>query len=135
MRIIRRDTDYAIRALAHLAGTDPEVVPCRQLAEACKIPKSFAYKILRKLTERGLVTSFVGNPGGFRLRKDPAKITLYEIVDAAQGAVSVAKCIMAHCEYGHKNNCPVSREWRKLQNNIIDFLKQTTLKSILSSAG
>lgn len=135
MDIIRRHTDYAIRALVKLACIDPAVVPCRELAVACGIPKSFAYKILKKLSECGLVTSFVGSPGGFRLRKDPAEISFYEIVEAAQGPVSVAGCILDRCEYGHKNNCPVSAKWCKLQDSIVGFLKQTTLKDLLVLAG
>ncbi len=81
----------------------------------------------------GQSTSFVGSPGGFRLRKDPSKISLHEIIEAAQGAISVAKCILDRCEYGRKNNCPISAEWRKLQDSIVNFLKQTTLQNILGS--
>lgn len=132
MEIIRRHTDYAVRALVKLASTDPDVVPCRELAEVCGIPRSFAYKILKKLAKGGLVASFVGSPGGFRLRKNPSRISLHDIVEAAQGPVSVAKCILDRCEYGRRSDCPVSAEWRKLQDSIVGFLKQTTLQDILN---
>ena len=135
MEIIRRPTDYAVRALVRLASTDPDVVPCRELAEVCGIPRSFAYKILNKLAKSGSVASFVGSPGGFRLRIPPSEITLHRIVEAAQGPVSVAKCILDRCEFGHKSSCPVSAEWRKLQDSIVAFLKQTTLQDILDLSG
>ncbi len=79
------------------------------------------------------MTSFVGSPGGFRLRKDPSKISLHEIVEVAQGAVSVAKCVLDRCEYGRKSNCPISAKWRKLQGSIVNFLEQTTLQDLLGS--
>ena len=116
-----------------MASTDPDVVSCRELAEVCGIPRSFAYKILKKLAKGGIVASFVGSPGGFRLRKNTSKISLYDIVEAVQGSVSVVKCILERCEYGRKSNCPISAEWRKLQDSIVGFLKQTTLQKILCS--
>jgi Rrf2 family protein len=133
MEIIRRHTGYAVRALVKLASTDSDVVPCRELAEVYVIPRSFAYKILKKLAKGEIVASFVGSPGGFRLRKDISKISLYDIVEAVQGSISVAKCILERCEYRRKSNCPISAEWRKLQNSIVGFLKQTTLQKILCS--
>lgn len=52
---------------------------------ACGIPKSFAYKVLQKLAKRGIVTSCVGRPGGFRLGKNPKDISLSDILEAIQG--------------------------------------------------
>ena len=52
MKIIRQETDYAIRGLLHLAVTNGGQARCAELAGACGIPFSFAHKILTKLANR-----------------------------------------------------------------------------------
>ena len=132
MEIIRQHSDYAIRALLYLGVNKEARASCGELAKACEIPKSFAYKILRKLTNVGLITSYVGRPGGFQLCKDLKRISLYEVVEAVQGPVLVAKCILDCCDYGRRSKCRLSGQWHKLQDSNVRFLKKITLQTVLA---
>ena len=134
MELIRRHSDYAIRALLYLACAEKDRTPCGELAQACAIPKSFAYKILGKLANAGLVSSRAGRPGGFRLCKTPNRISLHQVVEAVQGPISVAKCILDYCDYGQRSCCPLSAQWRKLQDDTVRFLKKTTLGKVLAAS-
>ena len=49
--------------------------------------EGYLRKIMRKLVLAGLVTSIPGNNGGFRLAKDPSKISLLDIVEASEGTI------------------------------------------------
>ncbi len=69
MELIRRDTDYAIRGLVQLARIGKGPTPCQVIAGACDIPRSFAYKILRRMARAGFVSSRGGRFGGFALRR------------------------------------------------------------------
>lgn len=133
MQIVRRKTDYGIRLLLELSRSDHVATPCWQLAKACGTPKSFTYKVLRKLASAGLVSSLEGRPGGFKLTKKPRAISLYQIVDLLQGPISVSRCVLdsAACDRGP--NCPVSRRWSTLEKSVIGFLKRTTLADLLKS--
>jgi len=66
---IKRETDYAIRCVYYLAGTEQDVVMMDEIAAEMEIPKSFAAKILQKLVRAGIVSSFQGIKGGFRLAR------------------------------------------------------------------
>jgi len=128
MELIRQDTDYALRALIHLARVrDEQRVAATSLAHAQQIPLSFCHKILRKLVAAGLVTSSPGRKGGFVLARRPSAIRLLDILATIQGPPVVTHCMLPVHACSRRSTCPASRKWRKLQENITAFLKATTL--------
>ncbi len=133
MDIIRRDTDYAFRALIYLADSGDGQTTGAELARVCDIPTSFAYKILRKLSGAGFVTSGTGRSGGFRLGMSLKDISLRKVIDTVQGAVTVSDCVINSKACSRRKKCPVSNEWRSLQQGIVDFLDGTTLQDTLTA--
>ena len=131
--IIRRDTDYAIRALVHLAGEDT-FVSGPVLARRCKLPGSFTHKIMKRLVRAGLVRSRAGRAGGFTLARKPAQIALADVVEAVQGSVNVRPCVVEPRLCSNSSLCDVSRQWIELQESINRFFEQTTLDNLLSLA-
>ena len=80
-------TEYACVAMLELAsryGTG-ELVQIRQIAEAHGIPSRFLVQILLQLKGAGLVNSTRGAGGGYRLIKDPAELTLGEVMAVIDG--------------------------------------------------
>ena len=134
MDIIRNDTDYAMRALVHLALHRQEwPIPAKALAGAEDIPKDFAYKLLRMLTKAGLTQSQMGVQGGFTLARDPTDITLLEVTEAIQGAVAVRKCLLGKDECPRSSSCPISAKLGGLQDNLVDFLRNMTLAEVVEA--
>ncbi|MCE5278538.1 MAG: Rrf2 family transcriptional regulator [Planctomycetaceae bacterium] len=131
MEIIPRHTDYAIRALLCLAQQPQTVVPCGQVARQYGIPESFAYKILRKLVVQGLAESRPGRPGGFRLAKPAADISLRQIMEVFQGPIAVSPCVLDHDFCQRSAACPVCVKWRQLTSQISQFLTDVTLQELL----
>lgn len=126
MELIRTDSDYALRAMLHLAG-QKEWVSCATLAEAEGIPRSFAHKILRRMVAAGLVTSWPGRAGGFRLAVAAGKITLRDILDVVQGPLIVRRCVAASSSCPRGRRCALSARWKGLQRQITSFFEGTTL--------
>ena len=131
MEIIRRDTDYAIRALLHLALSGKGAMSCSALAKAAGIPRSFAYKILKRMADANIVASRNGRTGGFRLKKNPKRIFLRAVVEAVQGQVAVSKCVLDLRACPRRESCPLTARWSKLEHSILDFLDRTTLNDLL----
>jgi len=78
--------DYAVRATAHLAGTDPQrLVKSDQIAATERIPIRFLLNILTELRHARLVRSHRGSEGGYQLARDPADISVAEVVRAVGG--------------------------------------------------
>ncbi|HUU85009.1 MAG TPA: Rrf2 family transcriptional regulator [Phycisphaerae bacterium] len=74
---------HGVYILCHLSRQAPHtVVPAATVAEAMNVPTEQAAKILRALTNAGIVSSARGRRGGYALVRKPDEITLAELVDA-----------------------------------------------------
>ena len=86
-------TEYACIAVLELAARHDEGEPVRirDIAETHGIPSRFLVQILLQLKSAGLVASLRGATGGYRLAKDPAEITLYEVMGVVDGQAGTIK--------------------------------------------
>ena len=92
MSIVHRDTDYAMRALARLAAAGAEFVSVSVLAQEEGAPTDFLRKIMQRLCAAGIVESRQGPFGGYSLGARPRDVTLYDVIAAVQGPVTVNEC-------------------------------------------
>ncbi|MCF7954522.1 MAG: Rrf2 family transcriptional regulator [Phycisphaerae bacterium] len=131
MDIIRRNTDYALRAMAHLAKNyGGESISTRVIADREDISYQLACKLMQKMNDVGLVTSTMGPKGGFTLSKEPSMINLLEIIEAVQGPVTVNRCLAEEESCPRKDTCPLSGKMREMQDYIIGFLSDATLAGL-----
>ena len=134
MDIIRRNTDYALRAMVHLARKyGGEAVSSRVLAESEDISYQLTCKLMQKLAKAGLVESLMGPKGGFNLKKTPCEITLGEVVVAIQGPVSVNKCLVEGGTCNRQDVCPMGGKLAGLQNTLEEYLDGVTLADMLAT--
>ena len=128
MDVIRRNTDYAIRAMAALAeNCGNGLLSARKIAEMQDISAQLTSKLLQTLCSADLVESVMGSRGGFRLARDPSKITLNEIVSAVQGRLCVCSCVVDDGFCPRKQDCPVCRRLEQLQSMIDSCMEDITL--------
>ena len=134
MDVIRRNTDYALRAMLRLARNyNNGTIPARQLAQQEGIPYQLACKLLQRLHRAGLVRSVMGPRGGFELSRKPAQVTLGGIVNAIQGPVSLNRCLLGFDRCPHQRNCLIRRGLAGLQRQIDQFLQGMTLADLLAN--
>ena len=134
MEVLRRNTDYAIRAVVDLAGHfEKEAVSTSQIAEQDGIPYQLACKLMQKLAKAGLVKSCMGTNGGFRLNKKPGKISLFDVIGAVQGPVLVNKCSHHDYKCEQRGKCPAYNKIMELQGSIESYLKGVTINELLQS--
>jgi Rrf2 family protein len=132
MDIIRRNTDYALRAAVELAGRfGGEPVSTKEIADRQKIPYQLACKLMQRLHKAGIVKSEMGPSGGFMLRKNPSKITVRQLVETIQGPVRLNNCKLCRLSC----RCNISPELTRLQGKINEFLDGLTLKQLADANG
>ena len=132
MDILRRNTDYALRAMLYLAENfDKKPASASQIARQESIPSQLLCKLLQMLHASKLVKSSKGPKGGFRLRKKPSKINLLQIITAIQGPVSLNRCLLSLNKCPQQPNCQVSKKLAVLQRFIDKFLAEITLTQLL----
>ena len=126
--------DYAIRAMIHLACLPEGGVALRsEIAEAQFIPTSFMAKILRSLVRARLLRSSRGVNGGFALARPTAEINMLEIVEAIEGPLAMTDCVPDPSGCGWSVDCPASTVWAKVQKNVRDTLRESSLEDLVST--
>ena len=132
MRFSQR-TEYALRALVELGGRDGvDPVPCRQVAEAQKIPERFCEQVISDLRKAGLVTSQRGASGGVRLATDTAELTVSEVVEAMEGPVVTQACLDPFDDDARSQaHSAIQELWLDVQITIRDRLAGTTLADLV----
>ena len=84
---ISAKTEYACIAVLELAKSfgSGEPIRIREIAAIHGIPSRFLVQILLQLKGAGLVGSTRGASGGYQLVKDPAEITLADVMGVVEG--------------------------------------------------
>lgn len=131
MELIKRNTDYALRALVHMAETaNGGVYSLAALATATGAPETFLRKVVQKLDSAGVVETKRGRGGGVCFRKDPADITVLEVVEAVQGPVAINKCFVSNRECADRAACMIRRNLGGIQNDLTGLLAAATVSKL-----
>jgi len=86
---ISAKADYALRAALELAASpEGEPVKGERLAEAQGIPLQFLEHILLELKHARLIQARRGARGGYWLARDPAEITVADVIRAVEGPLA-----------------------------------------------
>lgn len=131
IRLINRNTDYAIRALCYMAKRKDEMVSASELVRKLKIPRSFLRKILQILNNEDLLISYKGKGGGFMLAREPDKIFLPDVIKAFQGPIKLNECVFKKDVCPNKRGCFLRRRLGTIEQFIIMQLSPITIKQIV----
>ena len=123
--IITRATEYAIRAILHMSRQPVgEIVYKKDICKAQEITPAFLTKILQPLIKDGIVGSQRGVGGGFYLTRDPAEITLLDIIKSQEGPVYLNQCLIEDGGCEREFFCPVHGAWAKISEALMATLSR-----------
>lgn len=125
-------SQYALRALSHLAAQSGKALLGRNLAESVDIPANYLSKVLLTLRNAGLVATARGSGGGYRLGKPADEIYLVDVVELFE-EISRTKpaCFLGRTRTCSETTpCSAHSSWRDLQAEYLKFLVSTPLSAI-----
>lgn len=129
---ITRERDYAMRVVRALMGETRLSVS--DICEREAITAPFAYKILKKLQNAGIVQGYRGVHGGYALKKDPAELTLYDIYSAIDSDMSIIECLNGRCECARNGQngvpCYAHDELKDIQDELWTMLRRKSIKEL-----
>jgi Rrf2 family protein len=83
---ISSKSPYAVLALAELArDTGQGPVPIGELARKREVPVQFLEQLFAALRRAGIISSQRGVKGGYRFAREPASVSVLEIVELLDG--------------------------------------------------
>ena len=132
MNLITRDTDYAVRALCYMAQRPEQALSVTALCADSKLPRPYLRRVLQTLARHRILDSCRGQGGGFRLRKDPARIFLADLIEAFQGRIDFTRCVFRASVCQHQAACPLRKKIKAIESKAVDELRATTILSLIS---
>ena len=123
---------HALSALAALAANeDDEPVLGRDLAARIGVPSHYLAKVLVVLARAGILAASRGARGGYWLARDPAEITLLEIVEPFEGKRVRPGCLLRPDRPCHDDGaCSAHAAWSDMKTAYSRFLETTSLADI-----
>jgi FeS assembly SUF system regulator len=123
-------TDYGTVVLAHMAARPDTVHTASELAERTHLARPTVSKLLKLFAKGGLVSSFRGAHGGYRLAREPEAITAVQIIDAVEGPVAITECSAHDGLCTLEPVCAIGHNWQRISLAIRDALKTVTLAQL-----
>jgi FeS assembly SUF system regulator len=128
---ITKLTDYGFILLVHMADNDDtQLHNAKDLSATCGVALPTVSKVLKILTQGGILQSHQGSKGGYALTRAADQISAAEIIEAVEGPVALTDCSSAD---GCERDCPVSSSWQKVNLTVISALKGLTLADMAGS--
>jgi Rrf2 family protein len=125
---ITREADYAIRCVLHLTEHIGEPVSVDDIAETQGIPRTFTAKILQRLVKADILKSTRGPKGGFMLSRQPACISLLDVIEAIQGPVALNLCVIDSKYCNRSSLCSVHPVWVEINGEFRQRLSECTFE-------
>ena len=131
-----RASALGVLATTHLAdhakGTPMQG---REIAEALGVPADYVLKILQQLVKARILSSTRGPAGGFKLQKQPGKITLLAIVEAIEGPIDGAIAAADDVKGKSKAKRGMKSAYREAASLARKLLADTSVIELMETSG
>lgn len=131
---ITLESDYALRILTELAEHD-DVVDANTLSSATSVTPRFTLKILNKLVKHGLVSSYKGARGGYKLKLPMEQITLRSVIELIDGPIVIVRCLETSesCSLNKdKTACSYHHIFNTISLDVAKKLESITIADVIN---
>jgi len=126
-----RSTGYALLAVGYIAQhKDKKIILSQSIAKKYDIPLEYLLKILQQLVRANVLRSKRGPRGGFSLAKPPRKITMLQIIEAADGPM-VSQLDMAEHAGGERFSVKAEQAYGKAIAQAKAVFEKTKLADLV----
>ncbi len=131
MKLMTRDTDYAVRALCFIARSKEKILTAADLVSALRMPQPFLRKLLQKLNKAGILASYKGAGGGFLLDEAPHSITLLRLITIFQGDFELSECLFKKRSCPGQDTCLLRAKIKVIERRVAAELKKINIGSLI----
>lgn len=127
---------YAIRMLLDIAVFQKDgYVTMKDIAARQQLSKKYLETFTAQLAAANILSIRRGKSGGYRLMRDPSKVTLMDIIQATEGSLHAVACL--ECEPNRCARAPFCMTlpvWAGLEKTVRDYLSAVTLQQLIDQA-
>ena len=139
--IFSSKAEYGVRLMVELGRQNPDQpTSLKAIADAEGLPLAYLEQVVARLKKADLVMSARGAHGGYWLARNPAEITMYDVVAALEGTIAPMECfvhdqmeriVCSHLPDAGNGPCATKLLWTRVQGGITRSLQTTTLAELV----
>ncbi len=132
---ITTKTQYAVAAMIEIAQSEG-LISIAKISSNQSISFDYMSVILSELQRKKLIMSIRGRRGGYKIARPIDDISIVDIMEAIGEKIKITRCNgrEGSCN-GSKIKCTAHNMWKKLEDNMSEYLSSMTLKDILNIEG
>ena len=131
---ISKMSDYAILMMVELAR-DREMLSAHALSERVGVEVPTASKVLKLLAGSGLLESFRGPSGGYRVMRSASDISVAEVIAAIEGPIAMTECSVEEGLCNQEDSCELRGNWQRISLAVSEALQQVSLAEMAAPPG
>jgi Rrf2 family protein len=124
-------SDYALRALIELASReDGTPVSAEELGRLQEIPHGFLQAILADLRRADVVMSQRGQAGGWRMARDPADVSVADVIRAVDGPLVSVYGLRPEAVSYNESADVLQHVWIAARSSLRDVFEQVSIRAL-----
>lgn len=131
--MISQTAEYALRVIVFLATLKEQSATTRQIAAATRVPEGYLAKIIQGLARAKILRSQRGLHGGSVLAQDPAKLSVYDVIQAVSPLQRIRTCPLELPSHG-TTLCPLHRRLDDAAAAVEQAFRQSTIAELLAES-
>ena len=131
---ISKLTDYAILMMVELTR-DGEMLSAHALSERIHVEVPTASKVLKLLAGSGLLESYRGASGGYRVSRTATEISVAEVIAAIEGPIAMTECSVEEGLCAQEDNCGLRSNWQRISLAVAQALRDVSLAEMSTPMG
>lgn len=129
--MLSKTSAQIVKALVELSRLpEGEYAGAKTIASRIKAPQNYLGKVLQNLSYAGIVISQKGLGGGFRLKKSPEEISLYEVVEQIDNIDSWTGCPLNFKKCSDSHPCAAHYRVKSVRGAYTNFLKTLSIADL-----
>ena len=129
---VNRQTDYAVRVVLALSKRPEGArLTTSEIGREMLIPPALLQRIVAELAGGGFIKTQPGRDGGISLAHLPGEISLLQVVERFEGDLVLSECILEEGDCPFENICPVSCQWKRLNDLLREEMGRTTFAQLV----
>ena len=132
---INKLTDYGIVVMTRIATMESKKShTAKEISKLSKIPLPTVTRLLKTLSNEGLLNSQRGSQGGYSLAQSPATISVASIIEAFEGPITLTDCTKEDdCGCSYESNCSAEEPWQKINEIVKNSLENIKLSNMIKT--
>jgi FeS assembly SUF system regulator len=114
---------------------DGGMLSAHALAERVHVETPTASKVLKLLAGQGLLESFRGANGGYRVKREASEISVAEVIAAIEGPIAMTECSVEEGLCSQEDQCELRGNWQRISLAVAQALREVSLAEMSAPMG